>query len=789
LGSAGGVDVIDIASINKQPYLKNVKHIEQIAESIRKIEISPDGNLWIQSAFNTQYKLTFKGYGKNDYEVKKFTSLGETYHGIIISGLYVFNNKIYLSTNYGIFSTQYKHSNTTNNPFLPDNSLGLDYAKDSISIQSLAQDEFGNFWIASSAGILKYDITKAEIEMANYRRLQGKPIQKIFILKDIGVSVISEEEIYILNENHIKTTDFNFRVVFTEAAIGNDAIHINFDGIFSSKFHFKQTIPKEQNNFSISFTAPFYQKNSDLTYSYMLEGFDKNWSTPTNQRSVNYTNLPSGAYVFRVVAENVYNKKSNQAEFSFKISSSWYQKPLALVAFFILAFLVVWFFVYVYTLSLKKERLKLQGIIKEAIKKEKYQKLEMEKQAGKLYLANMELQKVSLVASKTDNAVIIMDHIGNIEWINDGYTRLFGFTFSDLVNTKTNLMGDFADITINDMVNVWFGDRKPIIYENQKTTKNGNKIWVQTTLTPILDDQNKLKRLIAIETDISKLKLAESEIESQKIEIESQRDLAIYQRDEITQQKIEIVDSILYAQRIQKAVFYKEADLNTIFKNAFVYDKPRDIVSGDFFWVHQSDNLKIIATIDCTGHGIPGAFLSMIGFTFLNQIIKENQVYEPYLVLNQLREKVINSLGQKGVDDEAKDGMDVSICVLDSKARKILYAGANNRSYVLRNEKVFELEADKMPISICVSSEQSFTQNEFFYQPGDILYMFSDGYSDQFGGLGGKKFKSSRFKQLLKNISHENFANQKTMLDMEHNKWRGQLSQVDDILVVGIGLE
>ncbi len=790
IGSAAGIEVLDLEYENESVKVAKAETLKGINESVRKIICAPNGELWVQSAFNTIYKVSFSSNESLvDYSVEKFDQLTKTYPGIILTGLYKFYNKIYVTSNYGIYSLEFNKQINSENPFMPDLSMGLDFKKDSLSIQALTKDEFGNFWIASSIGILKYDVSKDEILMADFKRLQGRAIQSIFFSYQTGISFISEEEIYILHPNYSNPPDYKFKVVFSEAEFGTDFLKINFDGVFESKYSLKKAIPKDQNSFSIKFGAPFYQKNDLLKYSYKLEGFDKHWSSTSSQRIVNYTNLPSGNYIFKVKAENVYNIVSDEAELLFTISPAWYQKPLALLSLIIMAVLIIWMFVYLYTLNLKKEKKKLQSIIKEAIRKEAHQKEEIEKQAGRLYLANMELQKLSLVASKTDNGVVIMDCLGNIEWINEGYTRLFGFSFSDLVNKKTNLLGEQADVTINDMVNVWFGDKKPILFENQKQTKKGNKLWVQTTLTPILDENKNLKNLIAIETDITKLKMAEAEIESQKDEIEAQRDLALNQRDEITIQNNEIIDSILYAQRIQYAVFNKETDLKAIFKNYFVYNKPRDIVSGDFFWVHQINDIKIIAAVDCTGHGIPGAFMSLIGVTFLNNIIKEKGELVPFKILNQLRDKIISSLGQKGEEGEAKDGMDISICVIDTNKKIITYAAANNRSYLVRNNVLIEFEPDKMPISIYISAKQSFTQKEYTYKPGDILYLFSDGYSDQFGGTSGKKFKSSKFKQLIQQISIENFANQKAILEIEYQKWKEDLAQVDDILVIGIGLE
>jgi PAS domain S-box-containing protein len=790
LGGANGLEVLDLSFENGKVKVEKSTQLTKMSESIRKIIAVPNGDLWIQSAFNSLFRISFdEQESLSNYQVYKYPQLSNTYPGIILTGMHHFNGKIFLTSNFGIFSADIALLSSGKQAFEPDLTMGLNFQKDHIAVQSMEKDAYGNYWFASSIGLLKYDISKDEIVLAEYKRLQGRAIQGIHISNHLGVSVISEEDIFILNQNYQKTPEYNFKVFFDEVEFGMDYLQQSFDGVFSSNFNLKQSIPHDQNTFSIKFSAAFFQKSESITYRYILDGFEKQWSEANKRQTVNYTNLPSGKYVFKVRAENIYNKKSNQAEFSFVIIPPWYQKPVALIAFFVFVFGLVWLFVFLYTLRLKKEKKKLQSIIKEAIHKEESQKEEIEKQAGKLYLANLELQKLSLVASKTDNAVSIMDYNGKIEWVNEGYTRLFGFTFGEVIHSKTDLLGEFADVTINDMVNLWFGDRKPIIFENQKATKYGTKVWVQTTLTPVLNENKQVKNLISIETDISRLKYAESEIASQKDEIARQRDIALQQRDAITSQQKEIIDSILYAERIQKAVFNKESDLTAIFKDSFIYDKPRDIVSGDFFWVHEVDNLKILAVVDSTGHGIPGAFMSLIGFTFLNHIIKENGILEPYQILNLLREKVIASLGQKGDDNEAKDGMDVSICVIDTQKKQITYAGANNKSYLVNSEGLIELEADKMPISIYITAKQSFKQKMISYQSNDVLYMFTDGYPDQFGGQHGKKFKSSRFKKLLQTISKENYNNQKTMLDIEFLRWKGALNQVDDILIVGVNLE
>ncbi len=268
------------------------------------------------------------------------------------------------------------------------------------------------------------------------------------------------------------------------------------------------------------------------------------------------------------------------------------------------------------------------------------------------------------------------------------------------------------------------------------------------------------------------------EIQKQKAEIENQRDL-------LAKQKQEITDSIKYARRIQKAILPQDEELQEIMPEHFVLFKPRDIVSGDFFWITKNNNRTFVVAADCTGHGVPGAFMSMLGVAFLNEIVLFHQRENAEEILNELRRFVKTTLGQTGKADEAKDGMDIALCVIDWDNRMIQYAGAYNPLFHFRNGELNEVKADKMPIGIHVKDQMSFTRNEFEYHKGDTFYLFSDGFVDQFGGEDGRKFMTKHFKQLLASIQDKPMPEQKEILDNTLTEWRGEHEQIDDVCVVG----
>ena len=318
--------------------------------------------------------------------------------------------------------------------------------------------------------------------------------------------------------------------------------------------------------------------------------------------------------------------------------------------------------------------------------------------------------------------------------------------------------------------------------------KNGSEIWVQTTLTPILDENNEITKLIAIDANISKLKEAEKEIKLQTDEIQIQRDIAILQRDEILRQKNEITSSILYAERIQKAILHTETQLNKLYKNSFVLSIPRDIVSGDFFWCHSADSHKIIAVADCTGHGVPGAFMSLIGISFLKEIVSTLGFYKPDEILNMLRYNIIFSLNQKcdgGNGNESKDGMDISIVTIDTRNNILYYAGANCPIYIINQNKLTVYKPDRMPVGIHKNNHLPFTLHTIPIKVDDRIYMFTDGLIDQFGGKDGKKLKRKKFREKILELQEFDFNEQCDHLKNFFKIWSAGLEQVDDILIVG----
>jgi serine phosphatase RsbU (regulator of sigma subunit) len=254
----------------------------------------------------------------------------------------------------------------------------------------------------------------------------------------------------------------------------------------------------------------------------------------------------------------------------------------------------------------------------------------------------------------------------------------------------------------------------------------------------------------------------------------------------IEAQKEEITASIEYASRIQRAMLPVDDHFKDSFSDYFIMFKPRDIVSGDFYWIGE-DNKSILFTVaDCTGHGVPGAFMSTMGISTLNEIIANNDNLQANTVLNLLREKTMQYLHQTGKEGEAAEGMDVALCALNKNRRTLQFSGAFNPLILFQEGELKEYRADRMPIGIYYGDGKSFTNYVIPVARGDTLYIFSDGYTDQFGGPDGVKYKMSNFRNLLKEIYYRPMIEQRNILENELSKWRGSGDQVDDITVIGI---
>lgn len=308
--------------------------------------------------------------------------------------------------------------------------------------------------------------------------------------------------------------------------------------------------------------------------------------------------------------------------------------------------------------------------------------------------------------------------------------------------------------------------------------KDSTEFWASFSGHLIKDAIGNPLHIIGVLTDIDKLK-------KQEIEIQKKNEKLSIQKAKIETAHNHITDSINYASRIQTAAMPSPKLRQEILPEHFVLFKPRDIVSGDYFWMQNIKHYLLVAAVDCTGHGVPGALLSMLGISFLNDIVRQAEITQANQVLEEMRKRIKATLGQAGDKSGSQDGMDMAFYIIDLNTNVIQFSGAQNPLYLYREGELSEYKADRQPIAI-YPREQPFTNHEFQLQKGDALYTFSDGFVDQFGGDKGKKYMSKRFKQTLGEIQDRTMPEQKTILEQTFDNWRGDRKQIDDVLVIGL---
>ncbi len=320
--------------------------------------------------------------------------------------------------------------------------------------------------------------------------------------------------------------------------------------------------------------------------------------------------------------------------------------------------------------------------------------------------------------------------------------------------------------------------------------------------------------LIVIETQFLWSKFTQAQLDlirSQKTEIEQQKEEILTQneqllehqerillhQEEIEAQNKDITDSIKYASKIQSALLPSETRLKRLLGNFFLLYKPRDIVSGDFYWIDEYNGKTVIAAADCTGHGVPGAFVSALGISMLNEVLQRavssGEYLNPAIMLNRLSERMLSSISRTGNTEETYDGMDISICMIDKKQNTLEYSGALQPIYLVKkiteNPDKYELTSmkpDVHPISLTDFKEHTYQTTIVNINKGDLIYMFSDGYADQFGGKKRKKFLTANFRKLLVSVAEKPVEIQKDVLDKTLIEWQGEVEQIDDIMVIGI---
>jgi serine phosphatase RsbU (regulator of sigma subunit) len=453
------------------------------------------------------------------------------------------------------------------------------------------------------------------------------------------------------------------------------------------------------------------------------------------------------------------------------------------VTFFVMLFITTYIYIIYRKLRAKyKQSSSVKSVLTRNIDKSKSDCDVLEKE-------NFDLEELAFVARSTEKIVYIANSAGEIEWVNSSFRRKTGYSFQEYSKRYGRKLGQIVNETSLKRINECIANKTSVTYYSDMPHKDGHVIYFQTVLNPYFDRNDELEKIVAIDTQIQQtqveLKIQKSKIEKQLVEISLQRNKINEQSQLISLQMKKVMDNIELASHIQEAILPKDEVLRRLFDEYLVYYKAKDILSGDFYWAFAKNNRVFIAVGDCTGHGVPGAFMSILGMTFLSKIVIERSITDSGKILDELKRMVIQTLNQTGEVGEASDGMDIALCVIDMETGDMQFSGANNPIYIIKNNEFELLPPNKMPIGIHYGSADHFASTDYKLEKGDKVYLFSDGYPDQFGGPLGKKFKYNNFKKLLHESSSVSMEEQLNIIDDTFKMWKGNQDQVDDVAILG----
>ncbi len=412
---------------------------------------------------------------------------------------------------------------------------------------------------------------------------------------------------------------------------------------------------------------------------------------------------------------------------------------------------------------------------------------------SKFSTLDTEINNYQSIIDQANDAMLVIDIVdGRVHQSNPSAAALLGYTKEQLERkTLFDLHPkEYLEQSSRVVADVW--EKGGLIYKDIPFRKADGSIVPVECSAKVAPFAGRPAIVIYARDITERLKLEKEVNDSRAIIEEKNKD---------------ITDSIEYSKRIQRSVFIEKEKLKSYAPESFIFFKPRDIVSGDFYWFTDFElkndlkspggfdypagtNMLVVAAVDCTGHGVPGAFMSIIGNTLLNQTVGNPSVTSASSALDYINDELKKTLNKKNDETPIRDGMDIALCCFDLKGRRLEYAGANNPLFIVRNKEVIEIKADKQPITASNdTASKPFTNQLIELQKGDCVYLFTDGYADQFGGPKGKKLMYKRFQETLISMQDNSMEEQKGILYHTFENWKGTLPQVDDVLVIGIRVQ
>lgn|GEM_PF-3684733 len=814
-----GFQVCDYVVKNGKVSITKSWRYDQITRPLFKIIIADNGLLWATTLSDGIVRLTPKNDSLNDFD----SEFIESNYGLErTSQLTVATVGNTLYVNDGQFKTA-KLDNPTDSLVLePDTLLNKIFSKDEIISHFVYCKYSDEFFVHTQQACWRINRSNPAINSVIHFRI---PLSTVYNLNVVDSIVLFSTNFGLVKGDITDTTAYNPAQQPYNALI--NAIYFNDKSVFHGYRYFKPdasernynmfttgTDPEHltdsildikcdyaDNKVRIVFSTSEFENPESVLYSIKIEGIDNRWSNWTHANVREFTKLPPGHYVFKVKSHNIENVESSVATFSFTIVPPFYTSVWAIILYILIGAFLVFLFIRRRTAKLKNKANDLSALLQQ-------RNMQLEDQ-------NERLRQMSFVATRSTNSVIIMDKDGNIQWTNDSFKNIYGCSFDEFLYIHgRNYFESYlsSDKKNQELIQLARQSNQNVTYETCHRFY-GNVNWVQASLDTVFDDFGNLCNWILTETDITMLKRAQEEgarqasqlteafmqLQENQLQIEMQKEQLFLKNSELEKgyKKIEvqnnaITNSLQYAQQMQQSILPLEESITQYFDHFAIY-MPKDIVSGDFYWFEPlPDGSLIYVVADCTGHGVPGAFMSLIGYNLLNEVIIMQGITQPKLIFENLSQGLINVLKQER--NQNYDGMEVRLCrfVPFNGNYLVTFCGTGS-SIFYYNCETDQMERIKgvhrhLGLTDETVVNNDFEEHQFVFHKGDKLFMITDGLVDQ-NNPQRKRFGTERFMKFVTEHRTEQVEVVGDKLKKLLNDFMDGQPQRDDITVVGLSIK